>query len=339
MSTPARILAFAGRNGPLLLLGGVLLGFVFPPLARGARPLMDAAVFCFTLGAFLKVDMAGFRAEIAAAGPRRILLVLAWTTFGVPLSAFASIALLRPGPEFAQGLLLCTVAPPVGSAAAIAAMLGLSAPLALFASVAATLAAPAIMPWLASSLGGYESHLDPLAMMLRLLVIVGGACCGSWALRRFAGRFVADNPTAMTGIAVVALIVFAIGAMQGMQAYCQGAPEVVAVHLLVAFGVNAGLQALGAVLFWRWDRAAALTVGLVSGNRNIGLAWSAAGAGLPPLTEVYFAMSVLPIYTLPALTKRLLSLALKPARRPAAALVRTAPAAPLAVRNGSRAPR
>jgi len=40
----------------------------------------------------------------------------------------------------------------------------------------------------------------------------------------------------------------------------------------------------------------------VSGNRNVTLAWAAAGAGLlnHPGVELYLAMSVLPIFMLPA---------------------------------------
>ena len=57
------LLAFAGRNGPLILFVGVMIGLVAPTLADAARPLLGFAVFVFTLGAFLKVDLASFRKE------------------------------------------------------------------------------------------------------------------------------------------------------------------------------------------------------------------------------------------------------------------------------------
>jgi hypothetical protein len=49
----------------------------------------------------------------------------------------------------------------------------------------------------------------------------------------------------------------------------------------------------------------ALTVGLVSGNRNVTLAWAAASASLmgQQQVELYLAASVLPIFMLPALTR------------------------------------
>ena len=93
-----------------------------------------------------------------------------------------------------------------------------STPLALLATVVATAASPFYMPWLAAALGGYQLATDPAEMCIRLLVIVGGAWIASLLLKRFAGSFVRDNPEAMTGIAVIALLVAGLGSMSGMQA-------------------------------------------------------------------------------------------------------------------------
>jgi hypothetical protein len=59
-----KMLAFAGRNGSLMLFGGALIGLFSPSLADAARPLLGLAVFVFTLGAFLKVDLVSFRNEL-----------------------------------------------------------------------------------------------------------------------------------------------------------------------------------------------------------------------------------------------------------------------------------
>ena len=300
------LLARAGRNGPALLCGGVLVGLAAPALAEAARPLMGAAVFVFTLGAFLKVDGAAFRGELGRPGT---VLVLAWATFGVPLLVHVLVLASRLGPDLSLGLLLCTLAPPVGSAAAIAAMLGLSAPLALLATVAATLAAPLYLPPLAAALAGAELDIHAIEMSLRLGVIVGGAAAASGLLRRYAGRWVATNPNAMTGIAVVGLLLVAVGAMRGMREHISAAPGQAAGMLALAFLANAGLQLLGAVLFGRLERQRALTVGLISGNRNITLVWAAAAPFLEghASVELFLAMSVFPIFMLPAVTQRVLA--------------------------------
>jgi predicted Na+-dependent transporter len=325
------LLGWAGRNGPALLCGGVLIGLVAPALAEVTRPLMGLAVFVFTLGAFLKVDGAAFRAE--AADRAGVVAALVWATFGVPLLAFALLLLTRPNQDVAHGLLLTALAPPVGSAAAIAAMLGLSAPLALLATVAATLASPFYLPPLAVALTGAELAIEPFALAARLGLIVGGAAGAAFLLRRFAGRWVADNPNAMTGIAVLGLLLVAVGAMRGMRDQILEAPLQAALLLAVAFLANAGFQVVGALLFSGvMERSRALTVGLVSGNRNITLIWSAAAPFLAdrPGVELLLAMGVFPIFMLPAATRRILAVLMR-RRTDAAGLAREGPtvAAPL----------
>ena len=296
-------LTFAGRNGPVMLFAGVLIGLVAPPLAEAARPLLGVAVFVFTLGAFLKVDTESFRRETRQR--LWIATALAWTTFGVPLVTLGVVALVQPEPGTGQGMILCMLAPPVGSAAAIAAMLGLNAPLALLATVGATILSPIYLPPLASWFAGADLVIDPLAMTLRLTVIVGGAWLTASLLRRYAGDFVMRNPHAMTGIAVLGLILVAVGAMRGMQGYFIAHPIEIAGVLALAFLVNGGFQLLGTALFLFADRNRALTIGLVSGNRNVTLAWAAAGSILTehPQVELYFAMSVFPIFMLPAVMR------------------------------------
>lgn len=213
--------------------------------------------------------------------------------------------------------MLCMLAPPVGSAAAIAAMLGLSASLSLLATVVATVLSPFYLPPLASALAGYELQIDPVVMAERLVLIVGGACLGAALLRRCAGRLVAENPHAMTGIAVLGLILVAVGAMRGMRGMFLAHPQEVAQVLVLAFAVNAGFQVLGTALFAAAGMQRALTVGLVSGNRNVTLAWAAAGASLmgQEQVELYLAMSVFPIFMLPALTRRAVAALLRGERQ------------------------
>ena len=49
-----------------------------------------------------------------------------------------------------------------------------------------------------------------------------------------------------------------------------------------------------------------LTVGLILGNRNVGLVWSALGAAASPRMALYFAATQFPIYILPRLIETLI---------------------------------
>jgi predicted Na+-dependent transporter len=275
----------------------VLLGLAVPALAEAASPLMGVAVFIFTTGAFLKVDRASFAVELS--NKARVAATLAWSTLGVPLLMLGVVRVARPDPELAQGLLLCALAPPVGAAAAIAAMLRLNATLALLATVLQTALTPLYLPALSLWLAGYHLSIDPTDMTLRLLAIVGGAGLVAVLLRRFAGTFVRNNPDAMTGIAVLGLLLVALGAMRDMQSYLMTSPGTVA----VAFLMNIGFQAVGASLFAAAGSVRARTVGLLTGNRNVMLVWVAAGASLFDHQHIrlLLAMSLLPIFMLPAI--------------------------------------
>ena len=304
------LLAFAGRHGPLLLFFGVLTGFMFPALAAAAKPWMGASVFVFTLGAFLKVDGKAFRAELRR--PWRAAAVLAWTLAGVPALAWVLVHLLALPADIGLAIVLCMLAPPVGSAAAMAAMLGLNAALALAATIAISLLAPLYLPPITALIGGSAAHIDAVAMFGRIVAVIGASAGVAFLLRRFAGNFVLRNPSAMTGVSVVGLLTVAIGAMHGMPEHVLG-HGVQAMQLMgLAFAVNIGFQLVGFLLFSRLGFTDALTVGLVSGNRNVTLVWVvvAPWLGGMPLVEVYLAASVFPIFMLPLLTKLLM------ARRP-----------------------
>lgn len=299
-------LAVAGRFGPWLLCAGVSVGLFFPVWAAMARPLMGLAVFFFTLGAFLKVDGLTLRKETA--DRPSAFSILLWSTFLVPLVGSGLILILRPPASIAIGILLCMLAPPVGSAAAIAAMLRLNAPLALVSTIFATVLAPFYLPPLAAVLTGAHLEIDATILGARLALISGGAASVAWVLRRYTSAWVAQNQDAITGIAVAGLIVVGVGAMHGMQPHVFGNPLRCAFLLGIAFAVNIFFQWLGAALFAHMGRERAMTVGLISGNRNVTLIWAAAAPFVAshPQVELYLAMSVFPIFMLPLATQFLL---------------------------------
>ncbi len=300
-------LAFAGRHGPLLRFYGVLIGCMFPALAAAAKPWMGASVFVFTLGAFLKVDGSAFHAELHR--PLRAAAVLAWTLVGVPALAWALVHVLALPADIGLAIVLCMLAPPVGSAAAMAAMLGLNAALALAATIAICLLAPLYLPPIAALIGGSTVQIDAVAMLGRIVAVIGAAAGTAFALRRFAGAFVARNPSAMTGVSVVGLLTVAVGAMHGMPGHVLGHGVQALQLMALAFAVNIGFQLVGFVLFSRLGVADALTVGLVSGNRNVTLVWVVVAPWLGglPLVEVYLAASVFPIFMLPLVAKMLMA--------------------------------
>jgi predicted Na+-dependent transporter len=230
-----------------------------------------------------------------------------WATFGAPIVVLGVITLFKPGADVTQGLLFWSLVPTSPACVAFSAILGLSTPLALLATVAATAASPFYMPWLAAVLGGYKLTINPGEMSLHLLLIVGGAGVAAFLVKRFAAKLVRDNPDAMTGIAVFALVLAGLGSMRGMQAYFLAQPIVTLKLLALAYCVTLGFQCIGTLLFWRSNRSSALTAGLISGTRTITLAWVVLGSDVLPLADVFFAAGMVAKYTSPALTRWLIA--------------------------------
>jgi len=73
----------------------------------------------------------------------------------------------------------------------------------------------------------------------------------------------------------------------------------------LAFALALAMIALTALVFLRAGPARALAIGLIAGNRNMGLMLAATGFAIPDLAWLYFALVQFPIYLLPHLLKPL----------------------------------
>lgn len=298
------LLQFAGKNGACVVALGIVIGLCIPALSNAARPYLAVAIFLFTFGSFLKLKHTAMRDQIRHR--RTTIAIILWATFGVPAVVFAIILVFRPDPALTEGLLFWSLVPTSPACVAFSAILGLSTPLALLATVAATAASPFYMPLFAAGLGSYQLAINPAAMSLHLLALVGGAAVAAVLVKKFAAGFVRDNPDAMTGIAVFALVLAGIGSMAGVREYFLAKPVVTLELLALAYAFNLGFQCAGTALFWRSARESALTAGLVSGTRTITLAWVVLGGHVLPLANIFFAVGMIAKYTAPALIKPLI---------------------------------
>jgi predicted Na+-dependent transporter len=271
------------------------------PLASAAYQILPLSAFLLTLGSFLTASLA---APERGLGWRRILLALAWIGLGVPLIVAALIIRLQLDPVLQAGVLLSVLAPPVGSAAAIAAILGLRPRLALIASIALTLIAPLSMPAFATLLRVNVS-VDMGHLAWRLALIIGAAAVLAQMARHWRVRVqgVLPDQQAAAGVAVIGLVIVGLAMMSGIRAHWASDANAFTLFVAAAIGVNLGAGLIGAVLFSSWGVKDALTVGLVSGNRNVTLAWAAAGSTLPLAAEAYVAACVLPVLALPLAVK------------------------------------
>ena len=196
---------------------------------------------------------------------------------------------------------LMAAAPPILSSAAIAMLLGLDGALAIVAGLAATVLAPLTVPPLALALLGLDLEISLAVFMGRLAGIVAAAFALALAIRQLApAGWLQRQQGRIDGFVVVLMLFFGVAIMDGVTARLLAEPGLVLLWTAAAFVANPALQALGMLAFAWLGRRGALTVGLITGNCNMGLLLAA----LPPGTDfdvlLYFAVAQLPIFMLPA---------------------------------------
>jgi len=137
---------------------------------------------------------------------------------------------------------------------------------------------------------------------------LAGAAVAAVMVRRAAGAAWVERQTArIDGLSVLALFVFAVAVMDGVIGHALTHPLAVLGLIALAFATSLGLGVATALVFRRAGRAAALTLGLSAGLRNLGLMAAGAGGLIPALTWLYVALAQFPIYLLPHLLKPLLA--------------------------------
>ena len=295
----SRLLAFLGGHATWVLFVGVFLGLALPQLSSLARPLLAPCVAVLLTATLVRIDWRLMLAHLRR--PGAACVIVAWLLIGAPLLTAGLLTLLPlPGP-LTTALVLMAAAPPILSSAPIAMILGLDGALALVTALIATLLTPLTVPPLALALLGLELDLSVGEFMGRLAVVIAVACVAALMIRRLIGRERLPRvATHLDGLVVTVMLIFAVAIMDGVTDTLLARPLTVGLWLLAAFIANPVLQLAGAAAFAWLGRRRALTVGLVSGNCNMGLLLAAFPPGTDTDVVLYFAVAQLPMYTLPA---------------------------------------
>lgn len=303
---PAAALAWVGRKGTLVVAASLFVGLAIPGLAALCRPFLGEAIVLMLSLAFLRVDPADLRRHFTQ--PELIAAASLWTMLIAPAVLgviFLASGLDRQMPGLYFMLVLQMSAPGLTSSPALAALMGLDVALTLASLVVCT----AITPLTASLFSHYflgSALASPFTFGLKLFAIIAGSALAATVIRRIAGRtWVEAQRERIDGLSVLAMFMFAVAAMDGVANHFRADPMLVVKLTALAFALALGSIALTALIFLRAGRARALAIGLIAGNRNIGLMMAATGFAVPDIAWLYFGLAQFPIYLLPHLLKPL----------------------------------
>jgi BASS family bile acid:Na+ symporter len=297
-------LAFVGRYGTLAVALSILLGIVFPGLAALFKPLLGEAVVALLVLSFLRVSPTALGA--LARRPLIVLLASGWLMLLVPAAfaiAFTAVGLNRTMPDLYFILILQSFSPALMSAPAMAALMGLDVALTL----ACMLGSMAVVP-LVAGVGTHlflgQSVIAPLSFSLKLFALIAGSAAGAAIVRRLiGGRRIATNYELLDGLSVFTMSVFAMAAMDGVTNYALAQPVFVAVLTAFVFALSIGTIFVTTLVFLPAGGKRALAIGILTGNRNMGVMLAATGFAIPPVAWLYFGLTQFPIYLLPIILR------------------------------------
>lgn len=293
------LLAALGRHARWALPLGVFVGIVLPPLAGALRPVLTAAVIGTLTAALLRLDPAALVAALRA--PGRALLLVAWLLVVSPLLVWFAAGLFGLSDELRLVLLLQAAAPPIGSSAVFALMLGLDGVLAMVGAVLATLLLPVTLtPLVAWLLPAAGVQVDLVAFAARVVMVVAAPFVLAWALRAALGRArLVRHDALLGGLNVVLLVVFAIAVMDGVTARLLADPSTVLRLLAAACVAAVLLHAAGWALLRQAGPQVAWSSALVSGNRNMGLMLAVTAGTAGEVFSLYVGIAQIPMYFAP----------------------------------------
>ncbi|MGC1571932.1 MAG: Na+-dependent transporter [Pseudolabrys sp.] len=306
LGVPAAALSLAGRHGTLVAAASVFVGLAIPGLAAACKPYLGEAIVVMLTLAFLRVDPNELFHHFTR--PGLVALATLWAMLLVPTVlgiGFLAFGLDQSMPGLYFMLVLQMSAPGLMSSPALAALLGLDVALTLATLIVSTAITPLTASLFTHVFLG-SALASPFGFGLRLFLIITGCALAAAIIRRVAGpTFIAAQRERIDGLSVIAMFMFAVAAMDGVADHFRSNPLLVIELTALAFALALGLIAVTALVFLRAGRARAFAIGLIAGNRNIGLMLAASGFAVPDVAWLYFALAQFPIYLLPHLLKPL----------------------------------
>jgi BASS family bile acid:Na+ symporter len=301
-----RALDWLARRGAWVIAAGLFIGLAFPDLARLCKPAIGPTVFVLLVTTVLRIDWPKTLAY--ARKPGVAALVLIWLLVVTPLLVWGATRLIALPEGLVRALVLTACSPVLTAVPTFAFMLGLDAALALIAMVATSLLQPFLQPPLALLLLGIELDISVGQLMTRLGIFIAGGFAVALAIRLVAGTARvsrADGP--IGGIAVLMLILFGIGAVDGLTETILRNPGHALLFLVSAFALNFALQLVGGLAFLGLartgavTRSQALTAALATGNRNLAILVAVLGGSADPDLYLFLAVNQFPMYFVPVL--------------------------------------
>lgn len=296
-------LAFFGRQGRWVLPIGLVAGVLLP---SAAEPLRQAIPVCIGVLLFLAVlrlfpDTVSLSASLSARQWFNTGKVVLLAQVALPILVYTVGVLLGIPPLYLMAATLVAAAPPISGSPNLVALLhgdGANAMRWLMLGTAVLPLSCLPVLFLLFPAQAVTTMLQPSFVLLSLIMVsVLLAVLVLWFSRQ---RGVVLPAQALDGASAILLAVMVVGLMSAVHEP-DTRPEDIALMLLFAIALNAGLQSVGVLIgrALKLDKARTIAQGVILGNRNIALYLTALPAlQMEPLL-LFIACYQVPMYLTP----------------------------------------
>ena len=298
-----RALSFCGAHGRLVLPLGLLAGIVFP---FAAAPMREAIPWCIGALLFLAVLRLFPNSEKVASSVSvgqwwNIGKLVVATQVALPLTVFAMGSLIGVPDIGLLAMTLVAAAPPISGSPNLVLLLKGDGAIAMRWLMLGTALLPlSCLPvlWFLFPAQSITIMLWPSTVLLALIVTAVGL---AFLVLHFTRRMNKELPAqAIDGASAILLAAVVIGLMSAVHDPNTTWADIVWM-LLLAIGINGGLQCLGVFvgLAMASNKARTTALGVVMGNRNVALYLTALPViQLEPLL-LFIACYQVPMYLTP----------------------------------------
>lgn len=274
------------------MLIGALLAVFLPDISSFLRPAVPFFIAMVYMLAMLRIDVAAVaKGMLNGRHAARTLGIVGLIMIVSPIAVFwLSGAVGMPG-EYQRAALYAFAAPPIASAASFCLMIGLNAALALEVTVICSLIMPVVGPVIVAVFIGADLDISPVALGLRMAVIIFSGVVAALILRRVAGvARIRRNAKALDGVAALGFLLFILPLFDGVGEMLAVQPVLAAALFAWACLLQLGPSLIAHAVAPHSDDAGAL--GIVWGARSVAIFFAA----LPP--DPVFALFVA-LYQIP----------------------------------------
>ena len=293
------VLQRAAAMGTWLMASAFVIGYFIPPLAGACRDVILPAIVVILTVAMLRLDVARLRSYIRRPGTMALILLV--NLIAAPVLMWLLLTPIYMPEGLRQGMVLLAAAPMVSSAIAFATILKLDSALAVAVMAASYAVVPLTLPALSFWLLDLDLGVSFFELFGRLFATIAVPAALAFVIRRWvcSVETMTKNARALDGISVLFVMLFGFGIVDGLPAFTAARPDYVLLVLAASFAANIGLQIVGTSLFLWMGRQEALTIGLATGNTNLGLILVTLADRAPPELLVVFILGQVPMYFLP----------------------------------------